>query len=42
MDVFRILKSYREVDEIPDEMMKSSLSEQIDSMLTKLDNMLGL
>ena len=40
MDVFRILKAYGEVDEIPDEMMKSSLSNQIDSILGKLDDLL--
>ena len=36
----RILKSYGEVDEIPAEMLKSSLSEQIDSVLGKLDDLL--
>ena len=40
MDVFRILKSYGEVDEIPAEMLKSSLSGQIDSILGKLDDLL--
>ena len=38
--LFRILKSYGEVDEIPAEMLKSSLSEQIDSVLGKLDGLL--
>ena len=40
MDVFRILKSYGEVDEIPAEMLKSSLSKQIDSVFGKLDDLL--
>ena len=33
-------ESYGEVDEIPAEMLKSSLSEQIDSVLGKLDDLL--
>lgn len=40
MDVYRILKSYHEVDEIPAEMLKSSLSGQIDAVLEKLDSLL--
>ncbi len=38
--VFRILRSYGEVDEIPAEMLKSSLSGQIDSILGKLEDLL--
>ena len=40
MNVFRILKSYGEVDDIPAEMLKSSLSGQIDAILGKLDDLL--
>lgn len=40
MDVFRILKAYREVDEIPAEMLKSSFSGQIDLVLGQLDALL--
>lgn len=40
MDVFRILKSYHEVDEIPAEMLKTSFSGQIDAVLEKLDSLL--
>lgn len=36
MDIYRILKSYGEVDEIPAEMLKSSLSSQMDLLLGKL------
>ena len=40
MDVFRILKAYREVDEVPAEMLKSSFSGQIDLVLSQLDALL--
>ena len=40
MNVFRILKAYGEVDDIPVEMLKSSLSGQIDAILGKLDDLL--
>lgn len=40
MNVFRILKAYGEVDEIPTEMLKSSLSGQIDTILGRLDDLL--
>lgn len=40
MDIYRILKSYGEVDEIPAEMLKSSLSSQMDLLLGKLDDLL--
>ena len=40
MDVFRILKAYREVDEVPAEMLKSSFSGQIDLILSQLDALL--
>ena len=40
MNVFRILKAYGEVDDIPAEMLKSSLSGQIDAILGKLDDLL--
>lgn len=40
MNVFRILKSYGEVDEIPAEMLKTSLSGQIDVILERLDDLL--
>ena len=36
MDIFRILKAYREVDEVPAEMLKSSFSGQIDLVLGKM------
>lgn len=41
MDVYRILRSYDEVDDIPVEMLKSSLSGQIDEVLQKLDALLN-
>lgn len=41
MEVFRILKAYGEVDDVPAEMMKSSLSGQIDAILEKLDDLLS-
>lgn len=40
MDIFRILKAYREVDEVPAEMLKSSFSGQIDLVLNQLDTLL--
>ena len=40
MNVFRILKSYEEVDEIPAEMLKSSLSDRVDIILGELDDLL--
>lgn len=40
MDIFRILKAYREVDEVPSEMLKSSFSGQIDLVLNQLDTLL--
>lgn len=40
MNVFRILKAYGEVDEIPTEMLRSSLSGQIDTILGRLDDLL--
>lgn len=40
MEVFHILKAYGEVDDVPAEMLKSSLSGQIDSILGKLDDLL--
>ena len=40
VSVFRILRAYKEVDEIPAEMLKSSVSRQIDVLLGKLDNLL--
>lgn len=40
MDIFRILKAYREVDEVPAEMLKSSFSGQIDLVLNQLDALL--
>ena len=40
MDIFRILKAYREVDEVPAEMLKSSFSGQIDLVLSQLDTLL--
>lgn len=40
MGVFRILKAYREVDEVPAEMLKSSFSGQIDLVLSQLDALL--
>lgn len=40
VNVFRILKSYNEVDDIPSEMLKSSLSDQLDTVLEKLDCLL--
>ena len=40
MDIFRILKAYREVDELPAEMLKSSFSGQIDLVLNQLDTLL--
>ena len=40
MDVFRTLKAYREVDEVPAEMLKSSFSGQIDLVLSQLDALL--
>lgn len=40
MDIFRILKAYREVDEGPAEMLKSSFSGQIDLVLNQLDTLL--
>ncbi len=40
MHVFRILKSYHEVDEIPSEMLKSSFSGKMDAVLEKLDSLL--
>ena len=40
VSVFRILRAYKEVDEIPAEMLKSSVSRQIDVILGKLDNLL--
>lgn len=40
MDFFRILKAYREVDEVPAEMLKSSFSGQIDLVLNQLDTLL--
>ena len=39
-DIFRILKAYREVDEVPAEMLKSSFSGQIDLVLNQLDTLL--
>ncbi|UWP60607.1 response regulator [Ruminococcus gauvreauii] len=41
MDIYRILKSYNEVDDIPTEMLTSSLSGQIDAVLKKLDLLLN-
>lgn len=40
MDVFWILKAYREVDEVPAEMLKSSFSGQMDLILSQLDVLL--
>ena len=40
MDIFRILKAYRGVDEVPAEMLKSSFSGQIDLVLNQLDTLL--
>ena len=40
MDIFRILKAYREGDEVPAEMLKSSFSGQIDLVLNQLDTLL--
>ena len=40
MNVFRILKSYEEVDEIPAEMLKSSLSDRVDIIVGELDDLL--
>ena len=40
MDVFRILKSYKEIDEIPAEMLKSSFSGKMDLILGQLDILL--
>ena len=40
MDIFRILKAYREVDEVPAEMLKSSFSGQIALVLNQLDTLL--
>ena len=40
MDIFRILKAYREVDEVPAEMLKSSFSGQIDLVLNQLETLL--
>ena len=40
MDIFRILKAYREVDEVPAEMLKSTFSGQIDLVLNQLDTLL--
>ena len=40
MDIFRILKAYREVDEVPAEMLKSSFSGQIDLVFNQLDTLL--
>ena len=40
MDVFRILKAYGEVDDVPAEMLKSSFSKQIDLILGQLDTLL--
>ena len=40
MNVFRILKSYEEVDESPAEMLKSSLSDRVDIILGELDDLL--
>ena len=40
MDIFRILKASREVDEVPAEMLKSSFSGQIDLVLNQLDTLL--
>ena len=34
---FRILKSYKEIDEIPAEMLKSSFSGKMDLILGQLD-----
>jgi DNA-binding NtrC family response regulator len=38
--LYRILRSYGEVDDIPAEMLKSQLNSQLDSILQKLDDML--
>lgn len=40
-DVFRILKAYGLVDDIPAEMLKSELSNRLDEVLSKLDNLLN-
>lgn len=40
MDVFRILRAYKEVDDVPAEMLKSSFSGQIDLVLNQLDALL--
>lgn len=42
MEVYRILRAYHEVDDIPAEMLKSSLSGQIDAVLKKLDVLLNI
>lgn len=40
MGVFRILRAYKEVDEVPAEMLKSSFSGQIDLVLSQLNALL--
>jgi len=40
LDLFKILRAYREVDDVPAEMLKTTLSNQLDSVLGKLDDLL--